>query len=222
MRRLLAIALLLILPGPSWAQAATGTMVGDGNVLRFDFPTANIPFAVDGWGETCGVIAIGHTAGAALWYQRFPTPSTRGHIATVDLIVVTAGLAPGTAITYAIAKADGDIQTALRNWRGYLHKTLAGELKLVFVLGEDANPVHWVYPVAGSLQPGVVIRAVHTYDIAHQRIAWSVNGALVNEIAMTASHPQNSATQITGSSGSSDGRDTLFLVGNISWTEVEP
>jgi hypothetical protein len=214
--RLLLFAPLVIAASVHAQQPDTGTLLGPGNAMSFDFHTADMVNPPPTWGERCGAFVIGPDSGAAYWYQQYPVPSTRGYITDLDFMLAGTAMADGTSITIAISKAHGDILTAQRNWRLYFHR-VGLSYEFMFVIDEDDEQAVWRY---GPIVVGQVYHPRMTYDIVHHQIAFAVDGVLVNRVAMIPGNPQDVATTIVGSSKSSDGRDTIFLVDNVMWREV--
>lgn len=111
--------------------------------------------------------------------------------------------------------------TTQRNWRLYFYRT-GSDYRFLFVIDEDAEQIVWRYPSSGSISLGTVYRHHIEYDIQNKKIVWGVNGVLVDFTALIPGNPQNVATKILGSSGSSDGRNTVFLIDRVMWQEIEP
>ena len=199
----------------------TDFLIAPGNAVSFTFNTANIPGgAPPGWGTQCAAFVVGSAYGSALWYDR-TTPSTTGYVVGLDFMLGNSHMASDTMITLAISKAEGDVFTARRNWRSYFGK-FGTNFRFVQVIGEDAEQRVWHYPESGSLVPWKVYRLTYTVDFVHQINAWAVDGTLVDSEPMLPGNPQNVATLILGSSGSSDGRNTMFFIDNVTQQEINP
>ncbi len=214
--RLLPFAALMIAASVHAQQPDTGTLLGPGNAMTFDFHTADLVNPPPGWGETCGAFVIGAQSGAAMWYQQYPVPNTRGYVTDLDFMLAGTAMADGTSITIAVSKAQGDIFTAQRNWRLYFRR-VGLSYEFLFVIDEDDEQVVWRH---GPIVVGQVYHPRMTYDIVHQQIAFEVDGILVNRVAMIPGNPQDVTTTFVGSSKSSDGRNTIFMVDNVRWREV--
>ncbi len=218
----ISIGLCVAIPTAQSDQSFTDTLIGSGNAISFEFDTSNIGGGPPlGWGTQCGVFVIGATSGTALWYQQNETASTKGYITELDYILASTSMVDGSAITIAISKAQGDLFTTQRNWRLYFYRT-GSDYRFLFVIDEDAEQIVWRYPSSGSISLGTVYRHHIEYDIQNKKIVWGVNGVLVDFTALIPGNPQNVATKILGSSGSSDGRNTVFLIDRVMWQEIEP
>ena len=219
------IAVALIYPPPYVYEAnslepETGTLVSGGNSMSFEFNTANIPGGSPAsWGPQCEAFLIGPSGGSAFWWRQYPIASPKGYVLSLDFMLLDSAMTDGTGVTFAILKAQGNIYTAPRNLRAYLSR-FGGDYRFVFVIDEDEEQVAWFYPRAGGITRGIVYQHRMEYDIVKQRIAWTVDEVLVNETAMIAGNPQNVGSIILGSSGSSNGRNTIFLLDRIVWKEA--
>jgi hypothetical protein len=212
-------ALLCLFAGinpPVFAQT-TGTVVGPDNLIHLSFPTAYLPGVTPtSWGFECALFSIGPTSGGALWFQEDAVASTRGFNTVLDFMLVSTAMEDGSAISIAVMKAVGDREGAKLNWRLYVQR-VAQSYRFAFVAGEDSDEVVWFSePIAG----GRAYRHRIEYDILHQHIAWSVDGITINSTTMLPGHSKNVGFHIFGSSGSSTGRNTMFLLDRIRWTEI--
>jgi hypothetical protein len=104
-------------------------------------------------------------------------------------------------------------------WRLHLFKSQEG-LQLLLIVGADTSvnsgsaAVYHV-PIVTDQPYDVDI----LYDTAHRFYSWSVNGDLQIAANMPDDYPLI-GTKVIGSSGSSTGRDTAYVVDNVSWVEL--
>ena len=201
---------------PLFAQT-TGTVVGPDNVINLSFPTAYLPGVTPtSWGSECALFSIGPISGGALWFQEDAIASAKGFITILDFMLMNTAMDDGSAISLAVMKAAGEREGARLDWRLYVQRA-GPSYRFAFVAGQDADEVIWFSdPIAG----GRAYRHRIEYDILHQHIAWSLDGITINSTAMLPGHSKNAAFHIFGSSGSSTGRNTMFLLDRIRWTEI--
>ena len=223
LRKISLVALFVSLGWHPLLADLTNFLVAPGNAVTLSFNTANLPGgAPPGWGSQCAAFVVGSVYGSALWYHQRPRPSTTGYIVGLDFMLGNSNIANDKMITLAVSKADGDVFTARRNWRSYFGKFEGSNFRFVQVIGEGAEEQVWFYPESGSLVPWKVYRLTYTVDFVHHINSWAVNGTLVDTQPMNPGNPQNVATLILGSSGSSDGRDTMFFIDNVTEEEINP
>jgi len=204
---------------PGTDEVYTSQHVGAGNVLDPDFDTSLLGGgAPAGWGSQCGLVSIGATAGDAGWRQHVTSPgeSRTGFLTTFSFLLSSSGLLDGQGITLIVTKEQGDPDIAPLAWRIYMWRTGA-ETYLLLIVGED---LLYRYPAVGSIAAGTVYDNVVRYDLVGDRFSWSVNGTEVIAAVLPVTCPQNIATKYIGSSGSSTGRNTVYLLDRIVFVEI--
>jgi hypothetical protein len=76
------------------------------------------------------------------------------------------------------------------------------------------------YPTSGSIRIGAVYSQKITDNIVNEQIGWTANGAGAYSRVMIPGNPHSVATKILGNSGSADGRNTVYFVDRVTWTEI--
>ncbi len=203
-------------------ESAQGTdnpfeaLVEPGNLLDPDF--WNVYGLPQLWGRKSGRVIVGPDHGTALWMRRDEHESPTGYHFTASLLVAIDGVTEGKAITLFISKP-ADWSGSLACWRLYFHK-LDGVLSLVLVLGlntatNNKSAASYMVPISTNEAYDVSV----TYDTWRRFYLWSVNGRVLAAARMPADYPLI-GTKIIGSSGSSDGRNSVFVVDNVRWYEL--
>lgn len=192
-------------------------MLGSTNWMNPDFSTPNLPSS---WGEESGLIFVGPEGGSpsAFWINRDPIGSINGYFFTGSFLIANAGLNEGQGISLFISKPTA-WSGHLAAWRLYFHK-YQGQLMLVLVVGlntETNNQSAAVYRMPININQVYDVAIV--YDTARRFYSWSVDGQVLADSNMPSDYPLI-ATKIIGSSGSSTGYNSLFVVDNVQWQEL--
>ena len=144
--------------------------------------------------------------------------SPSGYYFTGSFVVQADGLTEGTSVALFISKPlifNGNLAA----WRLFLYK-YQGHLQLALILGLDTVKNN---PSAGYSMTPIRISRVYdvaiTYDTGRRFYLWSVNGKEIAAGDMPCDYPYI-ASKIIGSSASSAGRNTTYLVDNARWYEL--
>ncbi len=130
----------------------------------------------------------------------------------------TNGELNGNGITLFISKPE-DWTGPLAAWRLYMYQG-NGELELALVLGLNTivnNSSGAVYTVPLNIHEAYDVSIL--YDTAHRLYSWSVDGTVEAAADMPTDWPLI-GNEIIGSSGSSTGRNSSYVVDNVSWVEL--
>ena len=197
------------------------------NSLDPNFTSLDLPAS---WGTKSALVTIGPDQGAAFWMKRDAAESRNGYNFSASFMVENDGMVDGTGgnglagaiggtdITLFISKPT-DWSGPLAAWRLYIAQE-NGQLELALVLGvnTDAKTLSGtVYKVPMNLHQAYDVSIV--YDTAHRFYSWSNDGQLKAVGNMPTDWP-SIGTEIIGSSGSSTGRNSSYVVDNVSWTEL--
>jgi hypothetical protein len=188
-----------------------------GNLLNPDFSSPQLPSS---WGEESGLIVIDPDYGGALWRQIDDPASPTGYRFTGSLMLQVDGLEEGDAISAFVSKpAAGPTWNETAAWRLYFYKE-EDQLQMILVLGlstvtQNPSAVVYSYPITTNQYYDVEI----LYDTAGRSYSWFVNGELHAAGDMPDDYPLI-GTKVIGSSGSSIGRNSVFVVDNVRWDEV--
>jgi hypothetical protein len=204
---------------PGLDEVYTDTFQHPGNTLNPDFNTLLIGSPA-GWGAQCAHIVIGSSWGGAGWRQHLTRESTTGYNVDISFLLSSTSMLDGTGITIIAAKPQGNPDGSIFAFRLFLYRT-GPDVFLLFNAGQEDQ--HWYrFPASGSISAGVMYNHHIQYDIKSQRFGWTVNGMVVASAAMPSSWVQNIATKYIGSSASSTGRNTAYLIDRVIWSEIDP
>ncbi|MFO1429899.1 MAG: LamG-like jellyroll fold domain-containing protein [Candidatus Competibacteraceae bacterium] len=189
-----------------------------GNMLDPNYSNSGLPSS---WGTKSGFIVIGGSSspnGGALW-RKNSAPSPTGYHFTASLLIAVDGLLAGDGISLFVSKS---IDERFAAWRLYMHKNSQGQLELALMLGlntDTNNPSAAAYSI--PITTNQIYDVAITYDTERRVYSWSVNGQLQAYADMPCDYPLI-ATKVIGSSRSSSGRDSAFIVDNVRWYELPP
>jgi len=209
----------------------TTTWVGETNQLNPNFSSPVLPSS---WGKKSGEVFLGPPSSGpkgAFWLTLDNTDSPTGYLYQGSFFIALNGLDPTTpgplsgavqagwqVANLAIAKPT-DWRGNVAAWRlGIIN--WGGQLDLWVIFGwnsETNNPDATMY-----LTPIAMNEAYTTaiyYDTLNRSYAWVVDGKTEVAAAMPSDYPEIGA-EIIGDSGSAMGRNTAYIVDNISWTEL--
>jgi hypothetical protein len=212
-----------------------GSLASTGNSVNLAYDTSLIsggsPY---GWGPTCFRHEIGAASadGGTYYYETHQSDHgakfTAGLRAWFDVIIESSSMADESGISLLVNKAyhvsedfNNDPATPLC-YRLYLRRSVAtGGYKFYFVIDQDADEVISAWPSAGlSLTLGRVYRQRIEYDVQNKRIRWWVDETKVYDEDMSATNPTDVTSITFGSSGSSDGRSTVWLTDRFGWGPI--
>lgn len=204
-----------------------GTRIGVNNSLDLLYSTALISGGTPvGWGQTCyrhEIAAAGVALdGGALYYETEQTdglPSTTGYQMDVEIIIASTNIADGAAISMAVSKEDAatDFDDPLTPIATRLYFMRVGANRIwVFVIDSGADEFIWQW--VGNITLGRVYKHHVEYDIQNKIIEWRVDGVRQGIRALLPANSQTISSKIFGSSGSSDGRETVWYTGKWVWT----
>lgn len=182
-------------------------------------PNYRFPFGAPPlWGKKSGRITVGSTHADAFWVKRGRAESPTGYHFTASFMIAVDGLKDGSTISLFISKPK-DWQGTWAAWRLNFLK-YQGQLQLALFLGvntatNNASGIMYSYPINANQVYDVAI----TYDTKRRFYLWSVNGQVVVAANMPCDYPRIAA-RIIGSSGSSTGRESVFIVDNVRWYEL--
>jgi hypothetical protein len=203
-----------------------GTLVEEGNILNMAFPTSNIPNPPADWGAICEAYIIGSLNGGCYRYRELTESEAcpRGYITTFDFILSDHELGTTTP---------GTRGTTARCWRIFIQNE-GSHLRFIFTIGEDAEGTNVMWPFspvndAGvtGIQIGQRYRLRVNYNLSDQAVQGFVDVVIAGQVSGAEYRirtgrdlPILPAYQIMGGSGSSDGRNTIFLLDNVRWDEI--
>jgi hypothetical protein len=201
---------------PSGTDNDYQAVVDPENGIDVFFPSPSVAPAT--WGTRSAAFVVGPAYGSAYLVNRTQIDSPTGYHFTASLIIIRDGLLEGKGITLFISKP-GIGSGNLAAWRLYMTQ-VNGELNLVLVLGLNTsinNPSAALFYV--PITTGEVYDVAITYDTRRRFYLWSVNGAVQAAAEMPCDYPLIGARFI-GSSGSSTGRNSTYIVDNVRWYEL--
>jgi Ca2+-binding RTX toxin-like protein len=202
-------------------EAAFGTdnqyevKIGLGNSLDADLALAGLGFPAR-WGAQAGRVVIGPFGGGAFWRQNDAVESPTGYQFNASVFIKQDGLSADEA-TGLFAARTSDLGSAVAPWRLYMFK-YGAELRMVVTFGDDtATTSQESYSI--PIEVGRIYDVSVTYDSARDFYLWTVNGKVEAFADMPDAYARI-GTRVIGSSGSADGRNSEYLVDNVSWQEI--
>lgn len=166
------------------------------------------------WGAESGFVEIGSGSGAAAYFRMLPAQTDTLHV-HAETLLLRNGLADGESITIMVARSPAVIDGSAVAWALYYRRHGADTF---FMLALGNFREFFRYPRSGSLRLRVGYGHDLTYDVAAggtHPFSWRVNGSVVAKGTIPQDYPAAIRGLAIGSSSSSTGRNTSYLLDNI-------